>query len=172
MRRPILFLDFDGVLNHHRTPTRHTFPGGCTYLGIDPRNVERLNRICEAVPEMRIVVSSTWRTSYDAFQLGQVLTEQGFKYPDRIIGATPTWVDLPQFRRGPPCRGDEIQAWIDAQPEAERPADEEIAILDDMEEFAHLDARLVRTDMFDGGISEEHANKVIALLNPYWRKAA
>lgn len=172
MRRPILFLDFDGVLNHHRTPTRHTFPSGVAYLGIDPRNVARLNHICEAVPEMRIVVSSAWRTSYDAFQLGQVLAEQDFLYPDRIIGVTPTWVDLPVFRREPPCRGDEIQAWIDRQPEGERPTNEEIAILDDMEDLGHLDGRLVRTDMYDGGMRDAEADRVIALLSESARRAA
>ena len=50
----LIFLDFDGVLNNHKA-----FPNG--YCGLDSDMVIRLGNIMNAVPELKIVISSAWR---------------------------------------------------------------------------------------------------------------
>lgn len=166
---PVLFLDFDGVLNHHQTRERFSFPEGGRFVGIDRANVERLNGICEAVPGARIVVSSTWRLHLDVDGLRDALRGSGFRYPDRVIASTPQWRTSGGDIVG--CyavRGDEIQAWVDAQPEPPSA----IAILDDAEDMAHLVGRLVRTDMWAGGLTENDAQAVVALLRERAEEAA
>ncbi len=152
MPNPTLFLDFDGVLNHTGTASTFTFPDGGRFTGLDVENVARLNHVMQEVPEARIIVSSTWRTALDLSGLRDALTQFGFKYPDRVIGVTPVLAM---------ARGEEIQSWLDAQLDG-RP--EPIAILDDCEDMLHLEPRLIRTDIWDGGLSDANASAVIALL--------
>lgn len=57
MKNNIIFLDIDGVLNsdHH-----HSILIG-KYWGIDPYHVDILKTILEAIPDVKIVLTSTWR---------------------------------------------------------------------------------------------------------------
>jgi hypothetical protein len=159
---PVLFLDFDGVLNHSCTTARFRFPGGAEFTGLDAANVARLNAICAAVSDARIVVSSTWRTMLDVDALRAALVGAGFAHPERVVDRTPGWRTASGSIVGThPTRGHEIQAWIDAQPAPPRV----VAILDDCEDMAHLEARLVRTDLWDGGLLEEHVPAVVAKLS-------
>ena len=169
MTAPVLFLDFDGVLNHEATTERYVFPNGARFCGIDAGNVAHLNAICEAVPDARIVVSSTWRTVLDVEQLRRALCGSGFRYPERVIDRTPTWATMKGNIVGAfPTRGHEIQEWIDAQPSPPGA----VAILDDAEDMAHLDPRLVRTNMDAGGLQAVHAAAVVALLSERVQEAA
>jgi hypothetical protein len=171
MAAPVLFLDFDGVLNHAGTETRYTFPDGARFMGLDPVNVERLNGICELVPDLRIVVSSTWRTVLDVDGLRAALVQYAFRYPERIIDRTPGWRTITGggIVGAYPERGNEIQAWLDAQPEAPRA----VAILDDAEDMVHLARFLVRTDMWGGGLTDKDAAAVVEMLaQPFVAEAA
>lgn len=56
MKTKLLFLDIDGVLNWAKTEDR--LDG---YVGLCKDRIARFNRIIEAVPDVKIVVSSTWR---------------------------------------------------------------------------------------------------------------
>jgi hypothetical protein len=161
-RAPVLFLDFDGVLNHSATQTWFTFPDGAAFKGLDPENVARLNAICELVPEARIVVSSTWRTVLDLAGLREALRQFGFAYPERVIDRTPGWRTVAGggIVGAYAERGHEIQAWLDAQPEAPST----IAILDDAEDMVHLAPHLVRTDMWGGGLLDTDALAVAEML--------
>ena len=95
----IIFLDVDGVLNMY----------GSSYITfmkpygqhIEPHLVCRLNYICENVKDLKIVISSSWRSVME--DLEKQIKEQGFKYWDKVIDKTP---DL-NFR------GEEIKKWID-----------------------------------------------------------
>jgi hypothetical protein len=160
MSNPVLFLDFDGVLNHADTTTRYMFPDGARFMGLDPVNVARLNAVCELVSDARIVVSSTWRTMLDVPALRSVLAQYGFAYTERVIDRTPVLHRL---------RGLEVQAWLDAQ--SEQPSS--IAILDDAEDMCHLDPFLVRTRMWGGGLTDDDALATVEMLTtPFLRVAA
>ena len=94
----IIFLDIDGVLNMYGSSYR-TFmkPYG---QHIEPHLVGRLNYILENVEDLKIVISSSWRSNIQ--DLEKQMNEQGFKHWDKVIGKTP-------YIR---FRGHEIQAWI------------------------------------------------------------
>lgn len=156
MTTPVLFLDFDGVLNHGGTTQRHQ-----GYVGLDPANVARLNAIMREVPETRIVISSSWRITHGVAEMRGLLVEAGFEHPRAVVGKTPGWKEANGSIVGAhPTRGHEIQAWLDATP----PAPSAIAILDDAEDMAHLADRLVRTDLWAGGLLDEHVPQVVAKL--------
>jgi len=97
----ILFLDIDGVLNNdgqdwtiERSWTIH-----------DP-SVALLNRLLDEIPDLNIVISSTWRVK-DRGQEATVnhLVKHGFKHASRVIGSTPDFGDTTNawFRRGEEC---------------------------------------------------------------------
>jgi len=81
----ILFLDVDGVLNiMGPSYYSHSFNN----IGNDPIErhlMVRLEFILERVPDLNIVISSSWFEE----QLKRKLEKQRFKYLDRIIGVTP-----------------------------------------------------------------------------------
>lgn len=101
----VIFLDIDGVLNWVGSKDRI-----CGFVGLDPTRIERFNRIIEAHPDAKIVVSSTWRHSrmpgvYEDFDgLKVLLKERGLK--GEIIDLT-----VKDYRL---CsRGSEIRQWVD-----------------------------------------------------------
>lgn len=122
----VIFLDFDGVLNsaqsayfwHNKRDQdkwENVLYGSWAgtlkeyiaqeFCPIAMSNVEELVRL---IPDVKIVVSSTWRLGETVESLKKIL------YPaklmaDAIIDVTP------QFRDAP--RGAEIQYWLDAHPE-------------------------------------------------------
>lgn len=71
-----LFLDVDGVLNDHQP-----FPN--RYCGIKPECVSCLTAILEAMPDVKIVVSSAWRYLMHS----GAFNERGFEYLLNIHGA-------------------------------------------------------------------------------------
>lgn len=155
--RPILFLDFDRVLNSR------SYDNGCDrperampYMAhlIDPKAVQRLNAIVEST-KCAIVVSSSWRHAHPVGDLLRILRIRGAASWMTLLGATPTGM-------GDPPRGLEIQAWLDANPQATGP----IAILDDQDDMAHLRDRLVRTGTQKGLTDEEAAQTVAMLRTP------
>lgn len=112
---PLIFLDIDGVLN------------GNTYWGtlkkgeprtendqIDPKAVELLNQLCFAFdPDVRVVVSSTWRMNREIDELQAILDSRGFK--GTVIGKTD---DLRYGDYGyATVRGNEVYKWIKDHPE-------------------------------------------------------
>jgi hypothetical protein len=52
--KKILFLDIDGVLNSFKNEVEHT-------CKIDKKLVENLNTILKSVPDLRIIISSSWK---------------------------------------------------------------------------------------------------------------
>ena len=86
--RPVIFLDFDGVLNsrayRHNCPIGiYTGPGLSSLL--DPAKVSLVQQICAAVGA-GVVVSSSWRTTYTEGQLYALLADKGFDSP--LLGKT------------------------------------------------------------------------------------
>ena len=85
-RQPIIFLDIDGVLNGHTQMENY-------YCGTKPECVSRFNRILDAVPDAKIVISSAWRymilrgdVTVAGFEM--LLLTHGVKCYQRVIGHT------------------------------------------------------------------------------------
>jgi hypothetical protein len=96
--KKILFLDFDGVLNSIAyfltTPktvdmfleVKQTFKSN-----LDPHNVKIINYILEQVPELEIIISSSWGAVYRLPEIRKGLKYAGLKkeFAKRIIDITP-----------------------------------------------------------------------------------
>jgi len=173
--RKILMLDVDGVLNSHAWHKGRVLKDYEDYdsqedwdahSGMDPSAVARLNTIVEQT-NCEIVISSTWRylgVKEPGFEhIARMLVIQGFKYPDKIIGATPdlstTRVNGALIFVGVP-RGEEIWKWlVENVPETYT-----LVILDDEEDMAHLKDALVQTDYLVG-LSDNHVLKIVKRFN-------
>ena len=147
----VLFLDIDGVLNCKTTRTRHR-----GLLGIDPRLAGIVRSIAQAVPDLKLVLSSSWREM-----------EGGRTEVERMVG--PCFDVTPIFEAEDDVRGYEIQAWLELHPRVER-----YAILDDdCDMLEHQMANFFRTS-FETGITRELADRVVAhfLVSEIKRAAA
>lgn len=157
----IIFLDIDGVLNSNAflaTNPGCMDRGGGWETQLDPFAVAKLSSLLDCTGA-KLVLSSTWRK--DPIGLGvtqRALMARGLEsrfLP--FLGATPS---LWRTEDGKVlCRGDEIQAWLDASPILV----ERFVILDDSEDMGHLMDRLVRVD---GGVGLTDADvlKAVKLL--------
>ena len=151
----IIFLDFDGVmvtdryqaqLTDSNSPLRDDY--GAKF---DPVCVKNLRHIIDAT-DAGIVVTSTWKMDMGLEGILQMWGARNL--PGKVIGVTPD-ID-------PIHRGDEVQAWLDANPGAVR-----YAIIDDCpfqeffreEQLPHLFKVDERT-----GLDEKTVTKVIELL--------
>lgn len=116
----IIFLDIDGVLNWAGTEDRIN-----GFIGLCPIRIQRFNRIIDAHPDAKIVISSTWRKSglfgaYEGFEgLVKLLAERGVK--GEIIGHTP-------IRFSYASRGNEIRDWLNSNATDQ---DHDFIVLDD-----------------------------------------
>lgn len=151
----ILFLDIDGVLNsdawfrskRNRTETNE----------LDVAAVKRLDLIVERTGA-KVVISSTWRTGLTREELTAILQKYGFR--GEVIDMTPVLrAGEVRDRAGSPTRGDEIQAWLDAQPAPPRA----FVILDDQTDLGALSVRQVFTT-YDHGLLDEHVEQAIVFL--------
>lgn len=152
---PILFLDIDGVMNSHDYVRR----GGnlsCSRDGIDPEAVKHLQRIVDETG-CSIVLSSTWRTIHPLAEMRGKLIAKGMRHPCPLRDKTP---DLRREQRDElidTVRGREIAAWIDRASFEGR-----YVCLDDDGDF--LPGQPLVQTTFDMGLTEEHADRCIAIL--------
>lgn len=93
----ILFLDFDGVL--HPTPSEALF----IHNGL-------LHRWLRAAPEVDVVFSTSWRSSFDFETLVECVAFEAPDLASRFVGAIPE-VDRGALDR----RGDECRLWLEAE---------------------------------------------------------
>lgn len=82
---PLLFLDFDGVLHPHEHYRQQHFS-----------SLPRLETLLRDYPGVNVVVTSSWRESFDLCELRQFFSEE---IAPRIIGVTPYIDDRKPFRR-------------------------------------------------------------------------
>lgn len=137
MENPIVFLDFDGVVetiyweknkdgvwdfNMHKTGRRELN---------NKQAIGWLNELYKKVP-YDVVVSSTWRIGMSLDELQGLLIRSGFNREIKVIGKTPVLYQQ---------RGLEIQEWIDT---AEFKG--KFIIIDDDSDMCHLLPLLVKCD--------------------------
>ena len=137
MSKPIIFLDFDGVVEtiywektEDGTWSFNVHKSGRKELN-NKQAIGWLNELYRKVP-YDIVVSSTWRMGMTIDELQTLLVNSGFNPDIKVIGTTPI------LHRQ---RGQEIQAWLDTVSFAGK-----FIIIDDDVDMCHLLPLLVRTD--------------------------
>ena len=89
----ILFLDIDGVLNYASQTPANSY-GGRFINGeeIEPKLVKKFNKVFEEIPNLKIVISSSWRGNMK--RLVWALRNAGFLYVENIIGRTPRAISV------------------------------------------------------------------------------
>lgn len=170
----VLFLDFDGVLNSKRwwdeRPSKEQIADEFIYQNVgfaseqwvwalrsvDPAAVACVNAIVER-SDARVCVSSSWRHMFALPKLEHLLRVRGFKH--HLIGATPDAMYVRERGEKRVERGEEIARWMElmnVQPD-------DIAILDDDGDMAHLCDRLFQTQ-FDEGLRDYHVDGVVGMF--------
>jgi hypothetical protein len=147
----IIFLDFDGVL------VRFGDNDPKTLYSLTKECVSNLNLIIEKVPEVKIVITSTWRMVRKEHELIRILINDGFKHPRSIIDVTPVlnWNKITNRRS---TRGDEIKLWLKDK------VVESFVIIDDDSDMDPFMDHLVQTKVKEG-LTNEITDKVIQILN-------
>lgn len=152
----VIFLDVDGVLNDDHTSSRTKTT---SYVFVDEAKILLLKQIVEAT-QAKIVLSSTWRydrndprLNGDFLELKEALAAHGLEF----------YSFTPEEVTGHKKRGLEIKSWLNTHSEVKQ-----FVILDD-ELFDYerrgLLHRVVLTDAEDGGLTEEHVQDAIEILN-------
>lgn len=144
--RLVLFLDFDGVLNSEASfrweIRKKTAQVNNT---LSPIACSNLQYVLDKCPELKIVISSTWRLLHTMDELKAKLAEYGVD-SSRVIDQTPN-----TFSRH---RGREIGMWLEDHPEVERfvvlDDDRDAHVFDDGNPDNPQRSLSVQTDWFDG----------------------
>ena len=172
----IVFLDIDGVLNSSknysewsRARQENNVPHSDSYayneLLFDKDNVAMLNQITASHPDIKIVVSSSWRNHYNGKnknpsfdELITLLKKVGVQA--EIIGKTPNHLSTRMSQRT--SRGTEIQTWL---VESAIKGDEitSFVILDDDDDMDDLCVNHVWTDDKVGLVAEDVREALLVL---------
>lgn len=133
-----LFLDIDGVLNSvysFRKDYINHIKYGDLYYAINKRNLYCLRYFCKHTPNLKIILSSSWRLhEHDKNKLKRIFEENDIPC---ISGITPQLRNKDRSS----YRGEEIQHWMDEH----HIKKEQIVIFDDESDMLHLSDRLVQT---------------------------
>lgn len=106
----IIFLDIDGVLNIFAGPNA-TFRNAPEGEHIEKHLVERLNFILKEIPDIKIVISSSWRDDMEDLKIQ--LERAGFEYWDRVISKTIQPIPIAYGGYAFEYRGHQIQQWLE-----------------------------------------------------------
>lgn len=141
----VLFLDFDGVLNLYPAPSRSgNFHKTCCI---------NLEMLLNKVPELKIVVSSSWRT-YGLDAVKDILKSNGID-PRRVIDVT-GHEESPDSRDH---RGFQVEEWLKRHPKVNS-----FAIVDDNSDFKPLHDKLVQTQR-TMGLTQINVEKILEILS-------
>lgn len=152
---PLVFLDLDGVLNHHdwwlrRGDREPEFSSFCNIYELDPDSCRRLQDLCTAT-DAKIVICSSWRKMYDLAAIRAVFAQRGIIA--EIIGRTPClrWHES-KFER--PWRefgrGLECQWWLQHYLGNEVTCQTRFVCVDDDGDYGDLRGKLVNTRFATG----------------------
>lgn len=131
----VVFLDFDGVI--------FTF-GRYNFSAVACENV---NYLLQLEPDLKIVVSSSWRT-FGTDQVKKTLQAHG-------IDSTKV-IDITGDEDGE--RGTQVKSWLDRHTEVTN-----FVVLDDESDFSNMMGHLVKTDPHIG-LTEADVKKAIDIL--------
>ena len=162
----VIFLDFDGVLNsqtsflyEHNRRKVHKEQGvkGNVNETLSPHCCAAFQEVLNKYPDVKVVLSTTWREMFDLEWLKAKLAEYKID-SSRVIGKTPV--------NGK--RGLEIQVWLDQHPEVTH----YVAIDDNDWHISayHGKDRFVHTD-WDRGMGVDHAIELMEKLSTNNQKA-
>jgi len=156
----IIFLDFDGVMNNNKFLRANPSAENASAQQVDPRAVVLLDKLVKSTGA-KIVVSSSWRHSRKLSEIQGILRQAGSRVAyQAVIDRTPV---------GEGNRGQEIQDWLDLDPEREvvNPAHEPLqayVILDDTNEMSpEQQNNLVQTNA-QTGLTEQDVIEAISIL--------
>jgi hypothetical protein len=170
--KPLVFLDFDGVimtLDSYRAAQPKLDSGASDWLRqaayhrMDPALVANVSTLCERVGA-DIVLSTSWRTSDEEGRasLESTLWDRGLSRRVQVLGQTPFLSQRHGKLIVPTgCRGDEIEAWLNAH----RPGwtRDRLVILDDDSDMEPLVDRWVQCS-WDGGFGAAQLAEAFALF--------
>ena len=148
----IIFLDIDGVLNCDR----FIIENNCRGIGIDPERMVLLADIVRA-SGAKIVLTTSWRTHWsenpeECDSIGREINEAFAAHGLSVYGKTPRLYY---------SREEEILSWLEENPGVTR-----FVIIDDMWlQHDELDAHIVKTSGFRGGLCKDEAMEAIEILN-------
>lgn len=190
MRRYI-FLDFDGVLNSHQHVLEvleaeklrgekgppGVNPGEAADLiyeadvraiayNLDPRNIWNLKFILQNIPDIKIVLSTTWRLQYSMGALKEGLRRHGIP-PDSVVGKTP--------KKMSSSRADEIGLYLADELGVRRENKDSIQwrVLDDKRIFLVNDPYKEHEQKTDQlvGLTYRDALDIIYYFNPEFKQS-
>lgn len=159
-----MFLDFDGVLNHHAISQlsylkKHAEDDTLEFYSPDP--LDSLDLGCVSVASsirrtfnLDTVVSSTWRKRFTKLELRELLQAAHFCNDSDFLDVTPELHPCTDFERQPESvtRGVEIAAFLKKYSSREAIG----VILDDDSDFGMLTPYLVSTSLTAGGLRVDH----------------
>ena len=146
----IIFLDVDGVLNHLETfrLNPHEVP-----IVLCKDCVARFKTLVHKA-QAEVVLSSTWRLYQDTIE---ELISEGI-----LALACDDWRTKDLYNEGEeaPLRGIEIAEWLSRHPEV----DNYIILDDESDMLPEQFSRFVQTSFENGGLTQELADKALALM--------
>jgi len=158
----VLFLDFDGVLVTEQSyfyweRQKDRKRSELNAARCCPVAISNLNYLCTELPDLRIVISSTWRRYHSLKDLQTILEEDGFTHKDRIIDVTP------RRRLDGEGRGTEIAAWLDGH----KKVTDWVAIDDHQDNIPEDHIILTRQEV---GFMIDDAYQIIERFKKKWKR--
>lgn len=167
--KKVLFLDFDGVLNTEKYQAELRAAGKSCWddfgQQFDPEAVENLKMVLDAVPNVLLVINSSWKL--EGLNLMKALWK-GRELPGSIHSITPDYVpdllsiDLESYENIALLagKGNEVKQWLSNN----APEGCAYVIFDDVPDFLpEQEEHLIRVNPITG-ITMEDAMKAISLL--------
>lgn len=164
----IIFLDYDGCINHeifYRDRANHwnkAFERPYPLSEIDERCVDLLNYIIQETGA-KVVISSSWRHGRSVQELQNILEQ--LKFEGEIIDVTPSFSTYGDDEK---CRGDEVAKWIADNEELIGCKPEEyknwVALDDDNDFLPQQKNNFIWVDPYIG-ITPKDAEAAIRILN-------
>lgn len=186
----IIFLDFDGVLNHQNWYKRRIdevdsedFSSHYPFYEFDPESISQLNRIIDET-KAKVVISSTWRHGRSITELQELLDRVGFI--GEVIDKTPRfytkgkYIDEDVQISYTTPRGCEIDWWLKEKGKfqrinwsyerqleyLEKSLVKNYVILDDDSDMLYAQREhFVKTNVYGSGLDKQTADKAIQILN-------
>lgn len=159
----VIFLDIDGVLNTADSAGKPRIvvedeKNSVEFNQLDKLCVETFNKIVEAIPDVKIVITSTWRIDCIIYHTLHLLYKhlklQGIK--GDMIGSTPKFPDY---------RDKEIEWWLNNNKSFD--IEKYVIIDDDLDFFSEKPEALVHVQpsRYAHGIQQEHVEEAIKKLS-------